>query len=135
MATAYPELILQDAAATTGNGNSIGFAEQMRFGTDYTNGLKPNQDRNPTKFKVRMQLKDTVAGTATATVIVEESNDNSSFTTLASITLLNTTAALSTGKARLFSTKKRYIRARVSAISGGTSPVLNAYAILGGGGI
>lgn len=132
MATAYPELIMQDAAAATGNGIPVGIGGP---GMRYANSLtKLNANRFPVKFKIRLQLMDTVAGTATATVIVEESNDNSSYNALATIVLLNTAAALASARARLFSSQKRYVRARISAISGGTSPTLNAYMVFGGGG-
>jgi len=132
MAYAYPELIMQDAASGTGNGLAVGIGGP---GMRYANSTsKLNSNRFPVKFKVRMQLVDTAAGTSTATVVVEESNDNSTYNTLATISLTNTTAALSVAKARLFSSQKRYVRARISAISGGTSPTLNAYMILGGGG-
>lgn len=134
MATAYPELIMQADATATGNGIPVGFGVQMRFGTDYASGLKVNQDRNNTPFKVRMRLKDTAAGTASGTLIIEDSADNSTYATLASIAFQMAVAdGLSIGKARLFNTKKRYIRARVSAIAGGTAPSFDVYCILGGG--
>ncbi len=136
MATsAYPDLILQDAASGTGNGTAVGFASQMRYGNA---AVKPNQNQFDTKFSVQIQIKDTAAGTAAATVIVEDSADNSTYATLASITL---TMAVADGLAkglnnpRRFTTKKRYVRARISAISGGTAPTVNAYMLLGGGGI
>ncbi len=136
MATAYPELIMQALATSTGNGIPVGFGEQMRFGTDFTSRAKVNQDIFPTKFKVRMQLYDTAAGTASGTIIVEDSFDNSTYATLASIAFQMAVAdGLSIGKSRLFTTKKRYVRARISAIAGGTAPGFNVYCILGGGGV
>ncbi len=134
MATAYPELIMQALATGTGNGIPIGFGVQMRFGTDFASRAKINQDMNPVPFKVRMQLYDTVAGTASGTIIVEDSYDNSTYATLATIAFQMAVAdGLSIGKARLFTTKKRYVRARISAIAGGTAPGFNVYCILGGG--
>ncbi len=133
MASAYPNLILQDAASATGNGLVIGFGEEMRYGNNVS---APNQDQFWKPFKVRVQLKDTATGTATATVIVEDSADNSTYTTLATLTLTMTSGGpLSVGNAKLFKTKKRYIRARISALSGGTAPTVNCYCILGGGGV
>jgi hypothetical protein len=137
MSTAYRELILQDAAAATGNGLAIGFAEQMRFGTSST-GAKANQGRFPNKFSIQAQIKDTATGTASATLVVEDSADNVTYATLASITLTMAVAdGLEKGlnNPRMFTTQKRYIRARLSALAGGTAPTVNAYAILGGGGV
>ncbi len=134
MATAYPELILQRLATGTGNGTAVGFGTQMRFGTDLATGLKINQDRFPVPFKVRFQMYDTVAGTASGTVIVEDSYDGTTYATLASIAFQMAVAdGLSIGKSRLFNTKKQWIRARISAITGGTAPGFNVYCILGGG--
>ena len=133
MASAYPNLILQDAASATGNGISVGFGEQMRYGNNVS---APDQDQFPVPIKVRVQLKDTATGAATATVIVEQSADNSSFTTVATIVALMASGGpLAVGHARLCKITKRYFRARISALSGGTAPTVNVYCILGGGGV
>ncbi len=127
MPTTLPDLILLDAKASTGAGLVVGIGEQMR----YANGAGVNRNKVKTRFKMRVQLKDTTTG-ATATVLIAGSNDNSSYTTIKSFALEITSAdpnqVALTG---LINAEYRYFRGYVSAIAGGSAPVVNAYITLG----
>ncbi len=127
MPTTLPDIILLDAKAAATAGEGVGFGEEMR----YSNGTGRNQNKYPHKFKVNVQLKDSTTG-ASATVLIQESADNSSYTTLLSIALVIGAADPNqVAKEFLFTTKLRYVRANVSALAGGATPVVNAYMTLG----
>lgn len=132
MPTATPDLILADAQTGTGAGVAVGFGERMRYAN--STAVK-NSNGFPQKFKVRVILKDSTTG-GSATVAVQESDDNSTYTTLKSFSL----AIASTDPNQkmlngLFSTTKRYVRTNVTAIAGGAAPAVNAYMTLGTFGI
>lgn len=128
MPTAIPDLILCDAQTGTGAGAGvIGDAVQLR----YAKGAGVNRQRTPRKFKVRAVLTDTTTG-ATATVLIEHCDDNSTWVTLGTIALSLAVAGNQQANAgRVFSTTKKYVRANVSAIAGGSAPTVNAYLTLG----
>ncbi len=133
MPTAIPDIILLDDATGTGAGNGVGIQGQ---GMRYQNRTGvANTARFPTKFKVHAQLVDVTTG-ASATILIEESDDDSTYTTNATIALVigaddpNQVAA-QMGNGFLVSTQKRYVRANLSALTGGSAPAVNAYMTLG----
>lgn len=127
MPTTLPDIILLDAKAATGAGNAIGIGEQMR----YANGAGVNRNKWPTRFKARVQLKDTTTG-ASATVLLQGSDDDSSYTTIHTFTLaIGSADPNQVADAKVFKKEYRYFRANVSAIAGGSAPVVNAYMTLG----
>lgn len=85
----------------------------------------------PTRFKVRVQLKDSTTG-ASATVLIQGSNDDSSYTTIKSFSIAIATADPNqhtlTG---LVKAEYKFFRANVTALSGGSAPAVNAYMTLG----
>jgi len=127
MPTAIPDLILLDAKASTGAGNAIGIGERMR----YSNGAGVNQNKWSTLFKARVQLKDSTTG-ASATVAIQGSDDDSSYTTIKSLSLaIGTNDPNQVVLTGLFKQNYRYFRANVTALAGGSAPVVNAYLTLG----
>lgn len=124
------DLVLCDAQAATGVGLVIGFAERQR----YAAGSGVNRNGYSKKFKARFRLRDTTNG-ATATVKIQESDDNSSYTDLYSFSLSIPSGSTTNSHAKLFSTKKKYIRANVTALSGGSAPVVEGYLTLGAFGV
>ncbi len=127
MANTVPDLILLDAATGTGAGDAIGVGERMR----YANGAGRNQNKWATRFKARVQLKDTTTG-ASATVQIQGSDDNSSFTTIKTFTLaIGTGDPNQVAKAALVVANYKWFRANVSAITGGSAPVVNSYCTFG----
>lgn len=127
MPTTLPDLILLDAKAATGAGNAIGIGERMR----YSNGTGVNRNQWPTRFKVRVQLKDTTTG-GSATVLIQGSDDDSSYTTIKTFSLV--IAATDPNQVMLSGLvvkNYRYFRANLSALAGGSAPVVNAYITLG----
>ncbi len=133
MPTAIPDIILLDDATGTGAGNGVGLQGQ---GMRYQNKTGvANTARFPTKFKVHATLRDSTTG-ASATVLIEESDDDSTYTTLATIPLVIGTndpdqVGAQDGNGFLCSTQKRYVRGNVSAIAGGSAPAVDAYMTLG----
>ncbi len=127
MPTTLPDLILLDAKSGTGAGDAIGVGERMR----YANGAGVNQNKVSTRFKARVQLKDTTTG-ASATVAIQGSDDNSSFTTIKAFSL-----AIGTGdpnqvvETGLVVANYKWFRANVTAVTGGSAPVVNSYCTFG----
>lgn len=129
MPTTLPDLILLDAKAATGAGSAIGIGEPMR----YANGVGVNRNKYPVRFKARIQLKDTTTG-ATASVAIQGSDDNSSFTTIKTFSLeIGTNDPNQVVVTGLFkpTTTYRYYRANVTALASGSAPVVNCYITLG----
>lgn len=119
------DLILLDGVTGTGAGLAIGFAEELRYGNKLS---VPNQHQVVKKLKVRCHAQDSATG-AVFTVQYQDSPDNVTWTTRYTQTVTVAAAAPFTGgHSFLFSTKKRYFRLNVSALSGGVAPSLNAYA-------
>lgn len=122
------DLIFQDGATGTGNGLAVGFGVEERYGNTTA---KPNQNQFSKYLKFVTQFTDTATG-GTATLIIEDSADNSSYTTRYTRTFTIPAAApYKVGWRFLFKTKKRYVRARISAMAGTTAPKLNVYATVG----
>lgn len=127
MPTAIPDLILCDGQTATGAGSGvIGLGEEMR----YANGAGVNRNKTNRKFKVRAVLTDSTTG-ATATVLIEHCDDNSTWVTAATITLSLVAGTQDASRGMLCQSTKRYIRANVSALAGGSAPAVNAYLTLG----
>ncbi len=114
-----PDLLLLDAATATGTGFVIAPAQGVRYGGDVD---APNQNQYPVAFKVFATLWNTVSG-ATATVAVQDSPDNSTFTTLGSFVLTLGLGATQEGQALLFESDQPYLRANLTAISGASAKV------------
>ncbi len=126
MPTTLPDLILLDAAAGTGAGPGIGFGQSMR----YANGVGTNNlNAWPRLFKARVELKDSTTG-ASATVLIQTSPDNVTYTTIDTYTL-SLAAGTQQVLARTYKTASRWFRANVSALAGGSAPVVNAYCTYG----
>ena len=123
------QLILLDAVTSTGHGPSVGIQGS---------GYNPNPQRDRT-FAATIVL-DGGGAAATATVLIEDSTDGSSYSTIGSFAL--STAGGQVGPESnsvspasspfLFTTRKKYIRASLSAVTGST-PTVNALAKLLGG--
>lgn len=133
MPTAIPDIILLDAKAAASAGNGIGIQGQ---GMRYQNKTGvANTARFPNKFKVHARLSDSTTG-ASATILIQESDDDSSYDTVATIALAIGTndpnqVAAGKGNGVLVTTQKRYVRANVSALAGGSAPAIDAYLTLG----
>lgn len=131
MPTTLPDLVLLNAKAATGAGSSIGFAERVRYG----NGSGINRNGFPTRLKVRLVLADSTTG-ASATVVIEDSDDDVTFTTLTTYSMsIASTAPNSQMKDGLFVTSRKFIRANVTAIAGGSAPTVTGYCTLGAFGV
>lgn len=127
MPTTLPDIILLDAKASTGAGEGLGIGERMR----YSNGAGVNQNKYKTRFKARAQLKDTTTG-ASATVLIQGSNDNSSYTTIATFSLaIGTGDPNQVAQSKLIYANYRYFRANLSALASGSAPVANVYITFG----
>jgi hypothetical protein len=127
MPTATPDLVLNDAQTSTGAGAGlIGFGERVR----YSKGAGVNRNVYPKKFRVAAALTDSTTG-ATATLTIEHSDDNSSWSTLGTMSLSLATGSQKGSSRKLFSTKKKWIRGNVSALAGGSAPTVDAYVVLG----
>lgn len=126
MPTAIPDLILCDAQAATGDGLVIGFGDQIR----YARGAGVNRHGTPRKAKVRFVLRDSTTG-ATATVKIQDSADNSTYADLAVFTFTALGASNQAMLQGLISTKKRYIKATITALTGGSAPKVDGYLTLG----
>jgi len=128
-------LIFVDQIAAAAAGHRIGNGEQMRLASAQ-GGAKPNQDGFSWYIKVYASLTDTATG-GSATVQLQDSPDNVTYTTRATFTLTTPAAApfnaaLMNGNGTLFKTTKRYFRVNVSVMSGGAAPVLNSWGTVGG---
>lgn len=123
------EFVLLDAKAATGASDALGIGgSAMRYGNK---GSTPNQNQYPVKFKVRCQLTDSTTG-ATATVKIQGSDDNSSYSDIYSFPMSIASGgpnAVASGK--VFVTSKRWIRANVTALAGGSAPAVNVYCMVG----
>lgn len=127
MPTTLPDLILLDGVAATGAGPAIGYGESKR----YADGVGLNQNAFSHLFKARVELKDTTTG-ASATVVIQTSPDNVTFTTIDTFTMsIASTAPNSQVLARLYKTNSRWIRANVTALAGGSAPIVNSYCTYG----
>jgi hypothetical protein len=127
MPTATPDVILNDAQTATGAGAGVvGFGERMR----YAKGAGVNRNIYPKKFRVAAALTDSTTG-ATATLTVEGSDDASSWSTIGTMSLSLVSGSQKASSRKVFSTKKKYIRGNVSALSGGSAPTVDAYAVIG----
>lgn len=125
MPTTLPDLELLDAATGTGAGPAIAFAEGVR----YVNS--GNKHQYPVKFKVRARITDSATG-GTATVAIQDSQDGVTYATLYSFSFtVPASAPFSVTKDFGFTTKKKWIRANVTAIAGGVAPSVTAYCTLG----
>lgn len=123
------DVILCDNQAATGAGTGvIGFGQEIR----YAKGAGVNRNKYPKKFKVRGALSDTTTG-ATATITIQHCDDAATWTTLGTLSLaINTTSVgYAATRGLLFSTTKRYVRANVTALAGGSAPKVDAYLTLG----
>ncbi len=129
MARTPPDIILLDAQASVAAGGGVGIAgEALRYGN---NLVVPNQDQFPIKFKVRVQLADTTTG-ASCTVKIQTSADNSTYGDVYSFVMsVASGGPNAVASSKLFTTQKRYVRANVTALTGGSAPVVNAYMTLG----
>lgn len=127
MPTTLPDIRLLTAKAATGAGNAVGIGESLR----YADGAGVNRNEWPTRFKARVQLKDTTTG-ASATVLLQGSDDDSSYTTIHTFTLaIASTDPNQVVLTGLFKQDYKFFRANVSALAGGSAPVVNAYMTLG----
>ncbi len=127
MPTTLPDIILLDAKSGTGAGDAVGVGERIR----YANGAGRNQNKWATRFKARIQLKDSTTG-ASATVAIQGSDDNSSFTTIKAFTLaVGTGDPNQVAKTGLIVANYKWFRANVTAVAGGSAPVVNSYMTFG----
>lgn len=127
MPTAIPDLILCDAQTATGAGAGvIGYGDKIR----YSRGTGVNRHGLARKFKARVVLRDSTTG-ATATVKIQHSDDNSTYTDLVSFVFAALGSSNQAVQAGLFTTTKKYIRANVTALTGGSAPTVDAYCTLG----
>lgn len=127
MPTTLPDLVLLNAKAATGAGSGIGFAERVRYG----NGAGVNRNGFPTRLKVRIVLADTTTG-ASATVLIQDSDDDVTYATLATYTMSIATGAPNSQMLDgLFVTSKMFVRANVTALAGGSAPTVTSYCTLG----
>ncbi|MES2531936.1 MAG: hypothetical protein V4636_12940 [Pseudomonadota bacterium] len=126
MPTTLPDLILFDGKTSTGAGGAIGNAQGMR----YANGAGVNRNEYPVQMKVIVNLRDSTSG-GTVTFAMQDSDDNSSYTTRTSVTLTIPTGAVMVRKAFIFKSSKPYVRANVTASSGGSAPTVDSYCTYG----
>lgn len=109
------------AKTATGAGDALGIGgERVR----YANGVGINRNGANLSFKARCWVQDSTTG-ATATVVVQESDDNATWNTLA--TLSYSLTGTIQAHARLFSTKKAFIRFNITALAGGSAPTVYGY--------
>ncbi len=125
MPTTLPDLILLDAVTGTGAGLVIGNAQGVR----YSNGTGVNRNEYPVNSKVIMALS-TTSGSGAATILVQTSDDNSSYTTVNTQTMAVPSAGGTSRKSFVFKTSKPYMRLNVSAISG-TGAAITSYCTYG----
>ena len=128
-------LIFIDQAAGAVAGHRIGNGEQMRFASAQ-GGAKANQQGFSWYVKVYGSVQD-ASGGAAATILLQDSPDNVTYTTRATFTITTPAsapfnAAICNGNGVLFKTNKRYFRVNLSALTGGTTPIVNSWGTVGG---
>lgn len=131
------DLIMHAGATTTATAPRVGIGGTgFRYGQSVT-GLavanKPNQNLANIYTKHFFTLSDTTTG-GTCTVVVEDSSNDSSYTTLMTVTLTiaaGVGVANTIAKRLLLRSNRPFIRHRITAISGGSAPTLNSYFTLG----
>lgn len=125
MAAAQPLIMLYNFDATgTGAGFTLGIQ-----GDTIALGGQSKQLRD-VPYELRVTLSDgTVPSTAQATVQFQTSPDAVTWTTQFTLTVFNLATAkqVPQSRPRVGSLKTAFCRLNVSAVSGGTTPVLNAY--------
>ena len=127
MAGLDPFIAIYTYAQTgTGAGLVIGNGRSVKFG----NGAGVNRNQYPWVQGFRVILTDSTSG-GSATFQVQDSDDNSSFTTRYTYTATIATGATMKSHRFVFKTSKRFCRINISAISGGSAPTAYAYATLG----
>lgn len=118
-------------ATTTGGGPSQIDGAQML----YAMGVGPTRHGYGNKYWIQAWMDDTVTG-ATCTLQIQDSPDNSTWTTQKSFALATPAAApfravLNGARVKvLFATARPFWRINISALAGGSAPAVSAYAML-----
>lgn len=119
------EFIFLDAKTAASDGNAFGNAQGMR----YAKGVGANRNLYPWYMKIRMTAFDSVA-LGIVTFLIQDSPDNVTYTTRLT-EVITIPASLKQSRGRLFKTSQKYVRVRVSALTGGSAPTADCYGTMG----
>ncbi len=114
----------QKAVTSAADGKVFANAQGMR----YALGAGVNRNLYPWYAKLRLIAYDTSNG-GIVTFLVQDSPDDVTYTTR--VTKALTIASLQTTFGLLFKTSNPYLRVRISALSGGTTPTGSVYGTIG----